>query len=338
MSTLARQWELFAILPQAREGLTVDDIHKRLANQGFTVSRRTIERDLVMLRELFMVGEQDAHRPARWMRSKSTFDLASLTTEAALALVLLARSSSALLPPFVAEQMKPLFDLASRKLNELGEQSPLHAWPKKVAVVDAGLPGMAPKLNAEHLRILQDALLADQLIKVAYRASGRSRAVWHLLHPLGLVQRGQVLYLVAVIRKKPQPRPLPFAVHRIMEVSRTYQDAGPAEGLSLQAFLEMGGMQFGELNRDLVQLRAWVSDKLVAHLHDVPLGEDQALSPCEQGGAILQVTLPQTWQLEWWILSKGASIKVLEPLPLMLKIRDEIRAAARHYACTDSQP
>lgn len=52
-STLSRQWELLKSLPARPPGVTAQLLAKRLDEAGFRVSKRTIERDLVELSQLF---------------------------------------------------------------------------------------------------------------------------------------------------------------------------------------------------------------------------------------------------------------------------------------------
>ena len=54
--TLARQWEMLKKLPAGGPGLTASQVTAWLQSQGYRVSKRTVERDLVELSTSFGIG------------------------------------------------------------------------------------------------------------------------------------------------------------------------------------------------------------------------------------------------------------------------------------------
>jgi len=48
-------------------------------------------------------------------------------------------------------------------------------------------------------------------------------------------------------------------------------------------------------------------------------------------GFILTATLPNTWRLKWWILSKSGDIEVLKPIELRKEIKVLLTSAAAKY-------
>lgn len=78
----------------------------------------------------------------------------------------------------------------------MAKKSPTARWIKKVKTVPAHLPLLPPLINEQILEEVQTALLFDEQITATYQ--GVSEKVLELrLHPLGLVTRGSVVYLVA---------------------------------------------------------------------------------------------------------------------------------------------
>ena len=51
--TIARQWEVLKLLPSRAPGHTVKEITQRLESEGFSISKRSVERDLVELSRIF---------------------------------------------------------------------------------------------------------------------------------------------------------------------------------------------------------------------------------------------------------------------------------------------
>ena len=136
-NTIARQWELLGCLPSTMPGKSSAELTQTLAAAGYRVDKRTVERDLAELEQLFGVARDAATLPHRWYRTRgSRLDLWSLSSEAALSLALLDRSLKPLLPHEIARQLQPLFQLAKTKLATLREEDALFRWPEKVAAVE----------------------------------------------------------------------------------------------------------------------------------------------------------------------------------------------------------
>lgn len=65
-STVSRQWELLRQLPSKSPGITSSEIITRLQSAGYTISKRTIERDLIDLSLMFPLQCNDASAPYGW--------------------------------------------------------------------------------------------------------------------------------------------------------------------------------------------------------------------------------------------------------------------------------
>ena len=62
-ATLSRQWALLRQLPGRSPGLTSSELACRLRDLGFTVSKRTVERDLNDLSLIFPLERNDKSIP-----------------------------------------------------------------------------------------------------------------------------------------------------------------------------------------------------------------------------------------------------------------------------------
>ena len=331
-NTIARQWELLGCLPSTMPGKSSAELTQTLAAAGYRVDKRTVERDLAELEQLFGVARDAATLPHRWYRTRgSRLDLWSLSSEAALSLALLDRSLKPLLPHEIARQLQPLFQLAKTKLATLREENALFRWPEKVAAVDPALPVSVAKPNEQILETVQQALLADETLSVKYSAPGKPEPKDHILHPLGLTLRGPVLYLVATAQNDKPAKPMLFAIHRMRSAERRHEPGDRPKGFSLQAFIDEGGMQFGTEGGRMIEMLAWVTENLATQLQDARIADNQQLEDANGGRTMLRATLPDTWQLRWWILSKGHNIEVLGPMELRNAIAETLANAANLY-------
>lgn len=80
-SQLIRQWRILSLIPKAPPGIGVAKLEARLFASGVTVHRRTIQRDLVELAEVFplvCVGVRGNDKPYRWHWSDDARFLCSI--------------------------------------------------------------------------------------------------------------------------------------------------------------------------------------------------------------------------------------------------------------------
>ena len=65
-SQLIRQWQILALIPKSPPGIDVMTLEARLFAAGLTVHRRTIQRDLVALAQVFPLISVGDEKPYRW--------------------------------------------------------------------------------------------------------------------------------------------------------------------------------------------------------------------------------------------------------------------------------
>lgn len=326
---IARQWELLRSIPRRPPGVSTTGLVNRLAQLGYAVDVRTVQRDLSNLSALFPLCADESAKPFRWYWANGgELDVPGLELGEAVSLKLMEAFLRPLLPTSIVRSLEPRFELAGRKLGGLSGHVAMAGWPEKVHVALPAL-GLRPPVIAEGvLETVQEALFADEQLRMDYRSAsaGRTRAMH--VHPLALVQRGSVTYLVATIDDYQDPRLL--ALHRMGNVSRTGEPARRPEGFSLEAFVAGGALEFGDGATPVILLRAWVHPDLARHLVETPMSEDMRLQPAGDGFEMV-ATVRDTWQLRWWLLSQGPQIIVREPCDLRRRIRDSLREALAGY-------
>ncbi len=106
-NTISRQWELLRSLPARAPGITALELVSLLKNAGFTVSKRTIERDLIELSNLFPLQCNDKSMPYGWYWTPgATAELPGLTLGEALTLRLVEDSLRPLLPAYLLKSLE----------------------------------------------------------------------------------------------------------------------------------------------------------------------------------------------------------------------------------------
>ena len=326
-SALNRQWELLQQLPKRAPGITVTELLMRLTAAGYSISRRSIERDLRDLSLVFPLQCNDGGTPFGWYwKPGVSVELQGVTLTEAVSLALVEDAVRPLLPGSMLSVLEPRFEHARQKLKGLGDGNPAARWPDKVASVRPDFNLHAPEIQADLLEALQHALISERLVRCQYYSAHTDKLSELTLNPLAIVQRGLITYLIATAAPYTDIRQ--FAVHRFR--TATVLDS-PCQGLDafeLQAYLDSDALQFGKPEK--ISLQAWVSEHQARLIRETPLSADMQLEPLEQGFS-LRATVTDTWQLRWWILSLGDAFVVREPATLRQQIGDTLKRAAAAY-------
>ncbi|GBE49222.1 hypothetical protein BMS3Bbin13_00138 [bacterium BMS3Bbin13] len=322
--TLVRHWTLLKRLPARGPGRTVAELTALLAEEGFRMTRRTIERDLQTLAGIFPLVCNDKGTPQgwHWLPGQDS-SLPELPLADAVSLQFIETMLRPLLPKPVIETLEGRFRQARGRLRAEGGAR----WRERLRYVAPSLPVHPPAVEPGVLETVQPAVLEGRCLEVDYRRPDGGYHEDLLLHPLGLVQRGPVTYLVATAYDYEDVRL--YAVHRIRGARCTGTRARRVRDFDLDEYIARGGLQFG--SGKSLRLRARVSESLAAILEETPIAQDQQLKAGVSGDYRLTATVPESWQLTWWILQQGADIEVRSPKALRETIAGTLRAAARRY-------
>lgn len=331
LQALTRQWETLLRIPQGEPGITCAELTRFLNSRGHDVGRRTVERDLNELSATFglTVVNPDS-KPLRWMWSRDRLpELGTLNVSDALSLCIAAEMLRSLLPQSMLKALNSKIEQAQRTLSAMESSHPISRWRNKVRFVPATQQLLTPAINEAVLVTLQDALIHERQLQVSYRAFNATKAKQLTLNPLALIVRGPVPYLIATA--DPYNEPLSFAIHRMrnpkaVETCRRL----PPNGFDIDAFIASGRADFG--TAEPIKLRASITNELAQYLAETPLAKDQKISATNNPDQwTLTATVPDTWQLEMWILSQAEHMRVLAPKDLKTLIHNRLKMALERY-------
>lgn len=324
--TLLRQWHMLRTVPRYPAKITAQKIKEKLASADFEVTERTIQRDLQELSEVFPLTADEREKPFGWSWQKEapSFDLPGLGASEALTLVLVEHHLHNFLPPSALEHLQPYFKAAANTLNAAREEGGNRAWLGKVRSVPAAQPLLPPALKDDVQRNVYEALLRDRQLKLGYRKKGVRVSVEYVVHPLAVVQRGPILYLVCTFFNYTDIRLL--TLHRVVSAEITDVASKRPKGFSIDAVIASGIMGFG--GEEEIQLEAIFKAEQGAHLFETPISKTQRLEELENGRLRLTASLIDTCELRWWLLAFGPNVEVIGPISL----RDAIAAACKETA------
>ena len=312
--TQLRQWAMLKRIPQHPRQITARELNDGLASEGFEVGKRTVERDLLSLSGIFPLISNDRSRPYGWSWSKDAeaFALPTMSPLQALTLELAHDHLATLLPGSLLGTLAPYFKCAEGVLSSGEGVKKLANWRKKVAIVSAGQPLIPPNYSEEIIEAVHSALLTDQQLEISYTPREHSETKTYPAHPLGIVQRGAVTYLIATLYDYTDI--LLFAVHRIQAAKVLDQPSNTPEGFDLKHYISEGALGFEE--NGLIKLVVRFTLPAAEHLWETPLSLDQQIAPDQSGWVRLQATVPDTAQLRWWLKGFGQEVEVLEPISI----------------------
>lgn len=329
--SLLRQWNMLRLVPRAPAKMSVRELCQRLRDADFPVTERTIQRDLNELAGVFPLVVDDREKPFgwSWQKDASSFDLPGLSLPEALTLTLVEQHLRHHLPPSTIDALQPHFQSAARALSTVDGSALSKAWLNKVRSIAPQQPLQAPAMDADCQRTVYLALMRDRQLKLHYKKRDASEAtVYDAVHPLAIVQRGGVIYLVCMFADYDDVRTI--ALHRIQHAEMRYEEARKKEGFDLDAYIASG--QFGVIAGAPITLRAVFSRAAGEHLHETPLSADQVLVTGADGSLQLTATVPNTRALVWWLLGFGDGVTVHEPADLRQEMASIAARMAASYA------
>lgn len=339
-STLLRQWEMMRMLTVSRADTRQDgrwdrasDIAARLNDSGYKVSVRTVQRDLKDLSEIFPIELNDNNpRDFGWRWPRGThLDIPGMSIPEALAMRLVETHISQLLPASMLDGLQGVFNLAHHKLDQAGKKNDNHSknWLDKVRVVPPAQPLLAPIVREDAQAGIYQALMENRQITARYQPVASEQPREYVLHPLGLIMRGALTYLVASAWAYADVRL--YALHRFSRVEILDAAVNTPEGFNLDKAIASGLAEFANQGEP-IHLELRCTDWVAAYLTETPLAADQKIEAEADGWVRLTATVNDTWQLHWWILGQGAGVEVCGPDALRGIIIDSVQDSLSNYS------
>jgi hypothetical protein len=148
--TIYRQWVMLAHIPRYPRKVSVLDLTSVLHAEGYTVDKRTIQRDLNKLSVSFPLSCDTEGRKNYWFWSEdaAVVDLPGMEPVTALAFDMAESYLQPLLSKATLDLLSPYFRRAKEVL-ETHTSSSLNAWTEKVKVIEQGPPLQKPTIQSE---------------------------------------------------------------------------------------------------------------------------------------------------------------------------------------------
>ncbi len=304
--TLKFSLELLRRVPLSKKA-TATQLKKQLDAIGIVRTQRAIRMQLDVLASLGEV-EGDGGRPIGYRRAAKGrgFDVAQMTEQESLLLMLAHKVLASLLPPSLVHALDGFFEQARRKFDPYGDDTLAKQWLSKVHV-SSDLPVLIPPTVGEDvMETVSHALYQNLPLIIDYR-HGDGTVSRNKAKPLGLVQQGGRMYLVCALAGKGLP--YPFALHRMQQVkARKTPFERPAD-FDLKQFDDAGGISFA--TGRIVKVTFRIRNKAGLHVTESPLSADQVC--VDEGDAfVFTATYPESLRLDRWLSSFGDDLEVVD--------------------------
>lgn len=327
--TLLRQWQMLRMIPRYPQKIIARDLFEKLLAEQFDVTKRTVERDLLSLYEMFPLVSDERDKPYGWSWSKDApaFSLPGLSHTEALTLAMVEQYLDTLLPSSTLQQLQPYFNAAKQHLSNIPKSERARSWLNKVRTVPPSQPLLPPNIKPTVQQTVYEALLADRQLEIKYLKRGQDKALEYRIHPIAAIQRGHITYLYCRFSDYEDLRTL--ALHRIQAATMLDAKTNVPTGFSIDDEINSGKFGFGSGGE--ITLEAIFYNGVGDHLFETPIAREQTLTELENGTVKLVATLPNTLQLGWWILGLGDGVEVIQPKSLRHQIAATIANMQARY-------
>lgn len=307
-----RQLIMLQNIPRLPQKIPTSTLNKILKDHGFEVTQRTIQRDLKSLSSVLPGLQVDGDKDIpgwSWSRETLLRDIPTMDGNMALTFQMVDHFLKNVFPPSVLNQLRPYFDSSKKILDAVDDQGYTH-WQEKVRILSRTQALIPASIDEDVISVIYKALFKDRQVRARYKTRSGDE-VGYDLHPLGLIFRESVVYLVATIWNYQEPRHL--ALHRFKHCELLDEDLVNLEGFNLDDYIASGSFEYGEIEDETITLKALFSDGTGHHLLETPLSEDQKTSEPDDGELLVEATVKDSAQIRWWLMGFGDGVEVLEP-------------------------
>jgi len=233
--TLYRQWTLLSLVPRYPRRISSEELLQRLIDRSFDVAIRTIQRDLIKLSSLFTLSYDTEGKKLYWFWSENSIvhEFPSMNSETALAFQLSESSLTSELPPSILELIQPHLRQSHEVLNSTSAH--LKNWPSKIASIDNNISLIKPDICSKIQNTVYEGLFTEKQIKISYNPR-KKEPVEYIAHPLGIVIRQGIIYLICTLWK--YENIVQLALHRFVEAELLETDANLLKGFTLASYIE----------------------------------------------------------------------------------------------------
>ena len=325
--TTLRQITMLSLVPRRPPGMTTEALQSALATRDFSVTLRTIQRDLVKLSAPFPLICDEGDPPRwYWAPHAETVTLPGHDPLSALSWQLIEQHLQPLLPRSLLEEIEPHFDAARGFLERTGTGR-LQRWSQRVRILPRSMQLQPPEIPPQVLDVVYQGLLEKRQIEVDYTSRTREEPRHLTLHPLALVVRDSIHYLLATVWDFTDIRQL--VLHRMDSADLLNDRINEPKDFNLDHYIHEGGFDYSHGRQ--IKLTARFEAYAGKALLETPLAPDQSHRQLEDDRIEINATVTDSEQLRWWLTGFGSNVEVIAPDHLREHMRKDAEALMQAY-------
>lgn len=327
-STMARLFELYRKIPSYRHhGVTTKYLHQSLVEEGYLVSKRTVERDLKTLQELTELECERTVQGNVWRQVSVNADLQpTMQSTEALLLILAEKFLMRSLPPSSQKVLEQRLGKAHKTISKVNA---LDKWQGKLHVIGGQIPYHNEDLSTQWRQNIYNAVLNEEQITLIYKKLDSDVAQEYELNPLAIIVREHSHYLVATKTQTPNTPQL-FNFMRMQDATSTFMPIESPRDFNLDDYIASnptGWLLTKSPQQVRLKVRWFAHDWL---LHN-KLHPSQTISELEDEWYEVKFHGFVTYDLVGWVLRFSTDVVVLESSRLKKEVMNRVLAMYEEY-------
>lgn len=336
---------LYRILPrQPADAKTIEElkpIARHIYKEDLTEDAldKAIFRDLIFISQMLASGRLikrggKGRMPFNYLLSKEA-SIEQISTEMALVMVMAREYLEPNLPIEILEKVYGYFTFAESLLES---NTQLKDWRQRMRFVPDGYGRMRRSIQDETTQeVVYDALLKDDVwLQAKYRREGQQVSKDYTLKPHGIVQYGQIPYLMASKIVGNQSVLRTFNLLRFDHVELIPERITvDIDKYDLEALVNDREFEDAYFNREEHYISVIIPEALRDELQHNPIGRSQSMEQIEDGFYILNAECVITTSRMKWFVENGHQIQINHPQCLADEVRIKIRHVAEYQEVLD---
>lgn len=336
---------LYRILPrQPADAKTIEElkpIARHLYSEEITEDslERAIFRDLAFIKQMLASGQLikrggKGRMPFNYLLSKEA-SIEQISTEMALVMVMAREYLEPNLPSEILEKVYEYFTFAESLLES---NTQLKDWRQRMRFVPDGYGRMRRSIQDETTQeVVYDALLKDDVwLHVKYRREGQQVSKDYTLKPHGIVQYGQIPYLMASKIVGNQSVLRTFNLLRFDHVELIPERITvDIDKYDLETLVNDREFEDAYFARKQHYISVIIPEALRDELLHNPIGRSQSLEQIEDGFYMLNAECVITTSRMKWFVENAHQIQINQPQCLADEVRIKIRHVAEYQEVLD---
>jgi predicted DNA-binding transcriptional regulator YafY len=315
---VTRILKLIKILETHPRGLTVPQILEKMSDDGITVSRDTIYRDLHAIQGTGApLINDDPDRPGVWRMEfiASLTPNINFTARDLISLFLAQSSIEHLKGSVVYEEIKTFFNklkvlLKVRDFDALEEYANIYGF-KYRSTWQTGVSG-------EILDTVHAACAERQLLKIDYKSvTGDSKGIFveRVVGPEKIFFADSNFYLVAVDQKDQKLKT--YSLSRVRHAEMLDEVYHSKKSVKLDEYFKES---FGILNMgEPVDVEIFISEPMASYVTERRWHDSQQVIR-HKDGILFKMRVKENDELVRWVLSLAPHVEIIKPLSLQTKV------------------